>query len=81
MCEDFAQPMGIEKGVIFSFMATSATSIKAFSNFPGEDEYVLLPSTKMKIINKTIDPDNNDILLVTMEEVPILREGEHTTQK
>jgi hypothetical protein len=81
MCEDFAQPTGDEKGVVFSFMATSATSIKAFSNFPGEEEYVLLPSTKMKITNKIIDPHNKNLLLVTMEEVPIVRNGEHTTEK
>jgi hypothetical protein len=59
--------------------SVSARSIAKFSEFPHEQESILLPGTQLKVINKTVDPYDKTVNIIEMEEIVMARDGKYIT--
>jgi hypothetical protein len=80
VCKSFADSGSAEnKTTVFWIKSTSVRSISTFSKHWLEDEYILLPSTELKIINKTIDRENTNLNVVEMEEILVVRDSKYIT--
>jgi len=78
-CKSFlGLPSGVKR-TLFWINSTSARSIAVFSAFPDEKESILLPGTQVKIIDKTIDPKDKTLIIVTLEEINMVRESKNIT--
>jgi hypothetical protein len=53
--------------MLFEVAPRSAVSIKSFSAFTGEDEYVLAPGARLKVVGVTAEPDG--LVHVRLEEL------------
>jgi hypothetical protein len=81
VCNDFAKSVGDEKKTLFFIKSNSAKPVSKFTVFPSEQEYILLPGTQLKIINKTIDPNNKNLNIVRLKEIDMIRDGKYNTYK
>ncbi len=59
------------KRVLFEVKPVSAVSIKTFSAFTGEEEYILAPGTQLKVVDVRSQP--NGLSTVKLAEVPDAR--------
>jgi hypothetical protein len=66
-------------GTLFWINSTSAKFITQYSQFSAERESILLPGSKFKIVNKTIDPHNKNLIIAEMEEVISDPKGNYIT--
>ena len=76
VCKTFLGTTPDSKQIFSWIMSTSARSIINFSAYPDEQEYLLLPGTQVKIINKTIDSLDN-LNIVVLKEMPVYRKSEY----
>ena len=81
ICNNFLGSGEMKKGTLFWIKSSSARPITQFSIYRDEDEFILLPATKVQIISKTIDLNNNNITIVMMEEIPTVHDSKYITRK
>ena len=59
----------------------SARAIYKFSILPLEWEYILLPGTQLRLVNKFPDFDDKNLLKVILQEIPVKRQGNYSSEK
>jgi hypothetical protein len=80
VCDNFAGSGGLEWQTTFWITSTSARSISKFSAYESEDEFILLPGTKLLIVNRTINSVKKQIV-ARIEEIAMFRESKYTTEQ
>jgi hypothetical protein len=53
---------------LFEVLPTRAASIRRFSAFTGEDEYLLLPGAQLRVTN--VLAEKSGLCTITLEEMP-----------
>jgi hypothetical protein len=81
VCNSFMGSSHKGKRTLCWINSVSAKSIANFSDFPHEQESVLLPGTQLKIINKTVDPYDKTVNIIEMDEIVMTRDGKYNTFK
>ncbi len=77
ICNNYTHTKTLEWHTLFWIKSTSARSIEEFSAHKLDKEFVLLPGTKLKIINKTKN-NANKLHIVKLEEILVSRESKYT---
>jgi len=81
VCNSFLDYSHTGKRTLYWINSVSARSIVKFSEYPQEQEFILLPGTQLKVINKTVDPYDKTVNIIEMEEIVMDRDSKHITFK
>lgn len=82
-CSKFLKTSSGQKsnGVIYWVKSHSAQTIREFSEYPAEDEFILLPGTKLKLLKKIQNTTDSNITEVLMEELSPTASSKKTKEK